>query len=171
MSTANLTAKPVFFFFTSSNLTSHIAVFLSDKFTDDYKVPFSHPMSESAFIMFQEVRSLPRVTDTTVAITNTLNTSFTDTKWRPWMSPADCDSAADDSVMLCHRRPGAEYVQKRVCLSCKSSKLTIILFCRHHGQQRTDGVVRGSCSSDIFLMWCKCWGWEGSGWNSGADTC
>ena len=109
--------------------------------------------------MFQEVRSLPRVTDTTVAITSPkylicwqkvapLNVSDRLRLHSRWFT----DSALPvDRFTVC---------SGRVCLSCKSSKLTINLFCRHHGQQRTDGVVRISCSSDIFLMCCKCWGWE-----------
>lgn len=89
-----------------------------------------------------------------------LNTSFSDRKWRPWMSPTDRGSTADDSPVLHHRWPQVHCAfRKGLRLSCKGSKLTINLFCRHHGRRRTDGVVRRSCSGDIYLMWCKCWGW------------
>lgn len=109
--------------------------------------------------MFQEVRSLPRVAVTTVAITSPKYLI-------PWQKVAPLN--VSDRLRL-HSRwftgaalPVARFTvcSGRVCLSCKSGELTINLFCRHHGQQRTDGVVRRSCSGDIFLMCCKCWGWE-----------
>lgn len=48
------------------NPAAQNASFGGDKFTVDYQVPI-FPPSESALIMFQEVRSLPRVLDTALA--------------------------------------------------------------------------------------------------------
>lgn len=79
-------------------------------------------------------------------------------EWRLWMSPSDGDAAADDSLTSHYRWLHWPRVQEGSGCQAKASKLTINM-CRHHGQQRTDGVVRRSCSTDIFLMRCKCSGW------------
>lgn len=110
--------------------------------------------------MFQEVRSLPRVSDTTVAIIpppkipHVLTESGASLRLRQtclhggWFTDAALQAA------------WFTLFSGRVCLSCKRGKLTINLFCRHRCQHGTDGVVTRSCLSDVFLMFFKCWGWE-----------
>lgn len=133
-------------------------MFVSDKFADDYQVPFSHPVSQLASCS-RRWEAFQGFSDTTAAITSPkylirwqkvapLNVSDRLPLQSRWFT---------DAVL-----PVAWFAvcSGRVCPECQSGKLTINLFCRHHGQHRADGVVRRSCISDIFLMRFKCWGWE-----------
>lgn len=133
------------------NPAAQNASFGGDKFTVNYQVPISSP-SESALIMFQEVRSLPRVLDTVLAIISP-NALFADREWRP-------------PVCHCHWHRNRWFTRgasplAQVGLLCKKGvNYPLTCFCCHRGQRRTDGVVRRSLPTDVFLMCFKCRGWE-----------
>lgn len=95
------------------------ASFRGDKFTVDYQVPI-FPPSESVLIMFQEVRSLPRVLDTTLAIISPKCTICWQRVAPPYVTDRS-DSAADDSLA-----PHLHWL--RSACWAKGGKLAINLF-------------------------------------------
>lgn len=100
----------------------NMARFSGDEFTVDYQVA-NFPPSDSALIMFQEVRSLPRLLDTTLAIVSPQNAPLADRN----APPPSCMSVTGVTRQQMIHSQGISAGSGRPAVQ-KRGKLTINLF-------------------------------------------